>query len=79
MFEFQRDVMRDGTHGLRRCPAARPNRRQQAGKIVRQWLSQWIRVSAQFGSRYWDAAWATHAKALGAIDGDRSRLMRCNP
>ena len=50
------------------CPAA-AYLRQQPENLVVNGYRNWIAGLAHSDPRYWDAAWATHAKALGAIDG----------
>ena len=50
------------------CPAA-AYLRQPPENLVVNGYRNWIAGLAQADQRYWDAAWAAHAKALGAIDG----------
>ena len=58
--------MEHDEHGI--CPAA-AYLRQQPENLVVNGYRNWIAGLAHSDQRYWDAAWATHAKALGAIDG----------
>jgi len=50
------------------CPAA-AYLRQPPENLVVNGYRNWIAGMAHSDSRYWDAAWASHAKVLGAIDG----------
>ena len=52
----------------RDCPAA-AYLRQQPENLVVNGYRNWVAGLAHADSRYWDAAWTAHAKALGAIDG----------
>ena len=50
------------------CPAA-AYLRQPPENLVVNGYRNWIAGLAHADQRYWDAAWAAHARALGAIDG----------
>lgn len=53
------------------CPAA-AYLRQPPENLVVNGYRNWIAGHAHADSRYWDAAWTAHAKALGAIDGQHA-------
>jgi hypothetical protein len=53
------------------CPAA-AYLRQPPENLVVNGYRNWIAGLAHSDSRYWDAAWSAHAKALGAINGQEA-------